>query len=236
MKLRREKDEALKKEWEETERTNLQDIQLRQKNRLKQEEMLLVERKAALDAAERNRQAVQEAARQEQLKLQKSQEEAQKRKEESERLEQQRLDQQKAANEKAKAEKEAAEAKQKLEELKKSQQVVPELSGLILKEDLATFSKTTEFLRQYEEPASHIDGKSPATKSFYMGAVKCINTPLNALADTSENEIMSKVQHLSKLLAGEQVTAGGSMTVPFSSTCKSGILSYVITKYIHTTI
>lgn len=220
LKLKREQEDSLKQAWIERERLNLQDLQLRQESRRKSEEKLNQERKALAAAAAASRKAAYDAAVQEQLRKQKATEDEHRRREEA-NVAKQRLLQQKVAEENRLAEEHAAEeSRKRLEVQKKSSEVVPELQGLILKEELSKFARTTQLLKTFDEPTAHIDGKDPTSKAFYIGAVKCINTPLNALADTSQGEIMAKVQHFSKLLTGEPVSGGGSMATMFSCTCE----------------
>ncbi|ODN06360.1 Nucleoporin GLE1 [Orchesella cincta] len=211
-------EEVIRESWAQKDRKDLEFIQQQQKNRLKEQQQQLQERKAKLvqaDQARANRQAAEEAVRQQQiLKQQQENEAEQKRKEQDAILENNRRQQEQKAREEQAAQN---AAEQKRVDQQQRTQIVPELEGLILKDDLTKYARTTELLKRYEEPTAHINGKEPATKAFYVGAAKSINTPLNALADTHADDILMKVQHFSKLLSGEQVSGGGSMSTLFSS-------------------
>ncbi|CAL8104097.1 unnamed protein product [Orchesella dallaii] len=216
--------ETILQSWAQKERSNLESVQQQQKIRLKEQQQQFQEQKAKLAAAEQsraNRHAAEEAVKQQQiLKQQQETEAAQKKKEQDAILENNRRQQEQYARDEQEARNTAAAAaEQKKLDQQQRTQIVPELEGLILKDDLTKYARTTELLKKYDDPTAHINGKDATTKAFYVGAVKSINTPLNALADTQANDIMVKVQHFSKLLTGEQVSGGGSMSTLFS--CKA---------------
>lgn len=241
LKEQKQMTEALKQSWIELDKKNLEEVQQRQQSRLKLEEQLQLERQAAADAAEAGRQAVQKAALEEQLRVLKEVED-QRRKEQEAIIEEERQRKLKAdEEEKRRAEEEAQKAAAAAEQTRPAEAqssegvveggLIPALQGTILKDDLIKYAKTDELLKQFDSSVSNIDGRDPTTKAFYVGAVKSINTPFNALADTNDAEILNKVQHFKKLLSGEAVSGGGSMDTLFQCTCKLNLMLHLVNTY-----
>ncbi|XP_021957843.1 nucleoporin GLE1 isoform X2 [Folsomia candida] len=93
------------------------------------------------------------------------------------------------------------------------------LQGFILKEDCDKYMRCNSLIQSYEHATKDISASSDNStiKKFYSGASKCINTPLNAVANTDPGQISAKITHFIDLIEGKPVYASSTMTTPFTS-------------------
>jgi hypothetical protein len=112
------------------------------------------------------------------------------------------------------------EAQRLIEESKKEQPAATALHGLILKEDCAVYERCTLLIQKYEEASKDIiPGSTDLNiKKFYTGAVGCINTPLNAVADTDSAVLSQRVKHFLDMIEGKPVVGNTTMTSHFQCT------------------
>lgn len=96
------------------------------------------------------------------------------------------------------------------------------LQGFILKEDCDKYLQCSNLILSYEQATKDISAGSenPTIKKFYSAASKCINTPLNAVANTDPGQISAKITHFMDMIDGKPVYASSTMTTPFSAAGK----------------
>jgi hypothetical protein len=218
--LNQKQDAFIQAELQASEIRRIKECELIDKH-FDQKKQQLKEEKAKESAAARARAAAAKAAedRERHIKLQQEQEAAavqhNRQVQDSER-EQNRLE-----NE-AKLAAEKAAAERLLLESQKEPSLPVDLQSFILKEDCDKYVHCNNLVQKYEEAARDIvaGSSNPVIKKFYSGASICINTPLNALANTDPRQISAKTTHFLDLIQGKPVVGTSTMTIPFNASSK----------------